>query len=518
MSRTNKAAKGFVTAIFQYLTRIMVQILLAPLVLIMAGKETLGAYAAIMQTLGLFLMINVAGSWSLDRFLAQSTGKEDGGKRFREVFTTSRTVQLATNTVFAIIVLIFSHYVARLFHLTPGIASQARYSLYIVAAWAVASTPFWSYQAALVAKQHIAEVNLYTTVINITKSVASLVAVLSGGGLFGLVMADTVVGGACGLIYRFRFQKRYPALRPGWGVPDRKLLREMLSFGGFTVFMNIGNRLFLSSANMLASITSGAAAASTFYTTQMPGLTGYNLLYRLTESSTPAVHELYGRGELDRLRHVFARLVRLMLMMTIPLAVGVFLFNKDVVTCWVGPRMYAGPLLTDTLAVYLGLSALLSLSILFSYVFGWVRLLAVIAFVQGVANIAVGYYLGKKLGLGGITLALALLLIPQTVILLVKVSRSLSLNTARVIAEAVFRSLVPLGLAAAGGLYIHAHVYIARHHFGGLIAEGLAFTAIYAIGAYFIIMHKQDQADARHYMLTIVQYGRKLHSKVFKTA
>lgn len=518
MSRTNRAAKGFATALFQYFTQIMVQVLLAPLVLASAGKETLGAYAALMQTLGLLRMVNVAGSWSLDRFLAQATGIDDGGKRFREIFTTFRSVLLVTNTLFGVLVFVFSFYIGRLFHLTPEVAKEARYALYIIAAWAIASTPFWSYQNALLAKQHIAETNLISTGINIAKSLASIAVVLLGAGLFGLMMATEVVSALGGFIYWGRFRKRYPHLMSGWGIPDKQLLKSMLSFGGYTAFMNFGNRLFFSSANMLASVTNGAAAASTFYTTQMPALTGYNLVYRLTESSTPAAHELYGRGELQRLRHVFERLVRLMVMMTAPLAVGVFLFNKDMVTCWVGPKMFAGALLTDTLAVYVGLSALVSLSVLFSYIFGWVRLLAVIALLQGVANIGVGYYLGKTMGLGGIMLALAMLLIPQLVLLLTKVSRKLQLNSASLLAGIALRAVLPLALAAAAGLLVHGHVYIARHHFAGFLAEAAAFSAIYAFGAYFMIMHRQDQADTRRYLSGVVQLGSKLHGKFFGAA
>lgn len=510
MSRTNRAAKGFAAALFQYFIQIMVQIFLAPLILMTAGKETLGAYAALTQILGLMLTVHILGSWSLDRFLAQASALDDGGKRFREIFTTFRSVLLVTNTIVAVMVLILSFYVARLFHLTPEVAKQARYSLYIIAVWMIGSTPFWSYQNALVAKQHIAETNLISTGINVFKSVATLLVVLMGAGLFGLMMAAEVTSALAGFIYWGRFRKLYPHLVSGWGIPDKKLLKEMLSFGGYTAVMSLGSRLFLNSANMLASVTNGAAAASTFYTTQMPALTGYNLLSRLADSSTPAVHELFGRGEMQRLRHVFERLVRLTLLMTFPLAIGVVLFNQDLVTCWVGPKMYAGPLLTDTLAVYVGLSALLGLSVLFSYVFGWVRLLAGIALLQGVANIGAGYYLGKTLGLGGITLALAVLLIPQMVFLLTLVSRRLQLNSVRLLATLVLRAALPLALASAAGLYVHSQVQIALHHFGGLIAETVAFTAVYSLGAYWLMMHKEDQADARRYISAILQTGRKL--------
>lgn len=478
MSRSDRAAKGYLAALVQYFTRIAVQIVLAPLILAVAGAETLGAYAAISQVLALLAILDVTGSWSLDRFLAQAVGRDDGGERFTTVFTTARTVLLITNCAYAILVVIGTFFVAGAFHLSPGVARQARYALYVIAVWAIVKTIFAAYGNASVANQDIAATNLISTLLNIGRSLASLLFVALGGGLFGLMLAGTVVEAGGSFLYRWRFRKLNPGFRASWGIPDKRLLREMLRFGGYTTVMSVGNRLFLSSGNMLAGFTNGAVAAGDFYSTQMPALTSYNLLYSFTESSTPAVHELYGRGEMAKVSNAFTRLLRLTLMMTFPLAIALVLFNKDLVTCWVGPKMYAGALLTNLMAVYVAVAAIQGLAMLFSYVAGWVRLLAVTSFLQGIANFGLGFYLGKSIGLAGIMLAIVLVMSPQLLILLYKLNRFLQVNCAMQILSAVLRSLVPLALAASAGLLVHAHVTIARHQLGGLFAETLAFVVV----------------------------------------
>lgn len=511
MSRSDRAAKGYLAALLQYFSRIAVQIILAPLVLAVAGAETLGAYAAITQVLALLAILDVTGSWSLDRFLAQAVGRDDSGKRFKAVFTTARTVLLVTNCVFAVLVVIGSLFIARAFHLTPGVARQARYALYVIAVWAILKTPFAAYGNASIANQDIAATNLIATVLNIGRNVAALLFVALGGGLFGLMLAGTVVEACGSFLYRWRFKKLNPGFHATWGIPDRPLLREMLRFGGYTTLMSFGNRLFLNSANMLAGFTGGAVAASEFYSTQMPALTGFNALYRFTESSTPAVHELYGRREMEKLASAFTRLLRLMLMMTFPLAIGVFLFNKDVITAWVGQRMYGGSLLTNLLALYVAVSAIQGLAILFSYVAGWIRLLAATSLLQGIANILLGFYLGKSIGLGGIMLALVLVMLPQLLILLYKLERFLKVNCTALLFSSVLRSLIPLALATAAGLLVHAHVHIVRHHYGGLAAECFAFTIVYLMGAYFMVMNSQDRSDTRRYLKRIWPAGRGVH-------
>ena len=510
MSRSARAAKGFAASIVQYCTQILVQILLAPIVLKLAGRETLGAYAAIMQTLTFLQLVDIAGSWSLERFLAQANGYEDGGERFRNVFTTARTMLLGTYTAFALLVIVFSFFVGRLFHLSPAVALEAKHALYVIAVWAVIRTPLAAYQAASIAMQDIAAANLIGALAGVLRTVASLGFVLAGAGLFGLMLSGTVAEAVGFMLYRTRFRRVNPTLMPSWGIPDRALFREMLGFGGHTVFLNLGNMLFFSSGNMVAGLTSGAAAASSFYTTQMPTTTVYNMIYRMTEAATPAVNELYGRKELEKVRYALVRLARLLLLFNLPLAVGVLIFNRDLVVTWVGEQQYAGTLLTASLAAFCVVNAIQRLVIAFAFIFGWMRLLSTTALIQGIGNFVLAFYLGKKLGLGGITLALVIVLVPQLVILIRKISEYMDVNLTMELLRPVAKAIIPLALAAGAGLLVHAHVVIARKHFSGLGAEVGAFAVIYGVLAWFLIMTEQDHNDARRFMNSILsRFGRK---------
>lgn len=518
MSRSARAAKGFAASIVQYCTQILVQILLAPIVLKLAGRETLGAYAAIMQTLSFLALVDIAGSWSLERFLGQASGLDDGGQRFRNVFTTSRTILLFTNSAFASLVFIFSFFVSRLFHLSPAVGAEARHALYVIATWAVVRTPLAAYGNASIAMQDIAATNLIGAFAGVLRTVASLAFVLGGAGLFGLMLAGTVAEAIGNLAYRFRYRRLNPGHMPGWGIPDKRLLREMLGFGGHAAFLNIGNMLFFSSGNMIAGLTSGAASASSFYTTQMPTNTVYNMIYRMTEAATPAVNELYGRGELEKVRHAFTRLCRLLLLFNLPLAVAVLIFNKDLVITWVGAQQYAGTLLTVSLAAFCVVNAVQRLVILFSFIFGWVRLLSITALVQGIANFGLAFLLGRELGLGGITLALVIVLLPQLVLLIRKISQYLSVNITGLLANATLRSIVPLAAAVAGGLLVHAHVVIARRHFFPLLAELGTFAVVYAALAWFFMMTDHDQNDARRFANSALSRFRRRSTRVTETA
>jgi len=507
MSRSARAAKGFAAGIIQFCAQTLVQVLLAPVVLKFAGRETLGAYAAIMQALGLLSLVDIAGSWSLERFLAQATGLDDNGSRFRVVLTTSRTLYWIIYGVFAILVLIFSCFIGPIFHLSPAISREARHALYVIALWSVVRVPLIAYSNALTAVQDIAIVNMISALGSILRTVASLGYVLAGGGLFGLMLAGTTAEAVSLVLYRIRFQRHHPDLSPGWGLPDKALLREMLGFGGHAGIVNIGNLLVFSSANTVAGITNGAAAASTYYTSQMPSMMAAGTLGRLNESTVPALNELYGRGEIERVRQAFSRITRMQLLFGFPLGLGVLLYNHDLVVTWVGPDQYAGFLLTASLAVYCLINGLVGIAIRFAFVFGWMRVLASTSILQGLANFGLGLLLGRSIGLGGIALALATVLLPQLVLLLFMIGRFLSLNVGHLLAGCAVRAVIPLIIASFVGLFVHSVVHVRLHHFGAFLEETLPFVACYFPLAYLFYMQPRDRSDAKRFFLAAISRG-----------
>ena len=510
MSRTARAAKGFVTGIFQYVSQILVQALLAPIVLKMAGRETLGAYSAVMQALGFIALTDFMGSWVLERFLGQATGLDDGGERFRKVLSTIRTMYLFCVTANALLVTIFSFFVARLFHLSPPVAHQAQLALWVIAIWVIVRMPLAAYQNASYAMQDMAAVNLIGTCIGISRTIASLVFVLLGGGLFGLMVSGSLVEGIGYYFYRMRFKKLNPHLMPKWGLPDKALLKEMMGFGAHTSLVNIGNALLFNSSNMIAGLTTGAATASSFYTTQMPTMTAYNMMMRLSDSAMPAVNELWGRREVEKVRNALRRLTRLLLALTLPLATGVILFNRDLVVTWVGPQQYAGTLLTASLAAFCVIVALQRVAVVFSFSFGWMKVLTSTALLQGGANFVLAYFLAKQVGLGGITLALVIVVLPQTIILWQRVGKFLEVNVLALFAECVGRAVVPLGGASICSVIVHRMVVIQQRHFLGLAAETLTFLIVDAALAYPLVLLDQDRQEVKRYTGKFVGRGRSV--------
>lgn len=507
MSRSTRAAKGFATSVVQYLTQMAVQVLLAPVVLKVAGRETLGAYAAIMQAVSLLALVDLAHSWSLERFLAQSVGLDDEGKRFRCVFTTARTMSLLSNIVFGLLVFAFSFCLGRLFHLSPDIAADGRRALYVIAVWGIVRTPLAAYNNALIAAQDLSACNSIAALLALARGVASLIAVLSGFGLFGLMVGGTAIEAIGMLLYRVRFRRKHSKLLPRWGIPDPVLFRELVVFGAQAMFLNVGNMLTFTSGNALASVVKGAATGSAFYTTCMPGMTGYNMLLRLSDSATPAVNELWGKRDAEKVRRTLVRVLRATLLLAAPLATAVCLFNRDLVSSWVGSQHYAGNLLTCSVAALCLLIPMQHIAMIYAFVIGWVRSLTLTSLLQGFANIGLAFVLGHKLGLGGISLALVVALLPQTVWFWVRLGRALSFNPAVLLSNYMVPILLPLTFAsviakAVGWALGGPRLYT-------FLSEAFAFLLVYAVSCYIFALTPEDRRDLRHYTQVVTPLRRQ---------
>ena len=142
IGRTNKAIKGTMMSFLQYGLQIILQALMAPLILKIAGRETLGAYAILMQVIGYGILLDLGFGVALGRYLAQAFGLDGNGGRFIETFNIGRTFYLFTNLIFGLLIIIFSFFVNKFLLVNDIILAQARLSCCLYGLWIIIRTPF----------------------------------------------------------------------------------------------------------------------------------------------------------------------------------------------------------------------------------------------------------------------------------------------------------------------------------------------------------------------------------------
>jgi O-antigen/teichoic acid export membrane protein len=351
-SRTHKAIGGLYTSLIQYGITIILQIILTPMVLKTGGKEVLGAYSFLMQLVSWAALADLGFGVAVTINMSKAFGKDDNMNHFSKVFSTGRTFFIFSNLFFACILLILNLRIHDLLKMTASVESDFNKSVYLLAIWVIIRTPLSLYNDGLISTQNLSKVNSIGTLSVIIRLSLSLIFLVLKYGLVGLMIANIISELISSYLCYFYFYKLYPNLKFSWKISDKNLFKKMFRFGFSYMIVMISGRLSSSSDSLFIGYFFGASIVAIFYTSQMPGTLLYQLVWKISDNSSPAINELHALESKNQLLLVYFKIFRYSLICTIPLALGIIIFNKSVISLWVGVNQYGGLLFTILLAFF----------------------------------------------------------------------------------------------------------------------------------------------------------------------
>lgn len=444
--RTLQAIKGTATSLLQYSLQILWQILLSPLILKMAGQETLGAYSMVMQVVGCRIILDFGLSVSVNRSMAFYSGKHSP-ELFDNAFKAGRMFLAISNALAGSVLIGAAFLLPKLFSLSTDIGFDFKASLLLFGCWTLIRGPIIIYQSALVARQNMASANVVAIVGNATRIFLSLALVSAGFGLTGLIFSAVVAEVFGDLLNRAIYLREYK--HPGkWGVSaSGEIFKEITSLGVQYWLVNLAFLYFYSNDSLIVGYLFGAAAASVYFTTKLPAFFAFQLAFKLSDNSASAISELLASGNIQRLRVIYLKLLRYSLLVGVPLAIGILCFNKSIISLWVGPAQYAGEYMSAGLALFAVTQILTHLNAAFMVASGnlckWPLLAAGMAGVGFLLSIL----LGKNFGPQGVFIGIVLADIPLFYYLFRSATLLLGVNLREVVTEglgAIYGVVVPL--------------------------------------------------------------------------
>ncbi len=436
-SRTNKAFKGAVTSLLQYGIFILLQIILTPLILKVAGQEVLGAYSIIMQIIGYGILLDLGFSVALSRFLSQACGENDSKGRFTEIFTIGRVFLLITNLVFSLLILLVALNIGNLIVASESILTQARFALCFLAVWTIVRTPLALYNHGLMATQNMVAANIIAIVGNMSRLLLSLLLVYTGFGLVGLIAANVFSEGFSFAMQMKYFKKKYSYYSFGWKVTNNKLFKEIFFFGVKYWGVNLAVVLFLGSDSIIVGNLYGASAASVFYTTKIPAFLLFQFIFRLSDNAAPATNELFAQGNFDAVRSAYLKILRYSLLLALPLVIGIIGFNEAVITAWVGAAQYAGNIMSLAIAAFVLTQVVNHINAMITLAAGDMRWWTTVSIVTALMSLILSYWLGKMFGMQWVMVAIAFMDIPNAIFLFKRSMAGLKLSVMQIWRDAV---------------------------------------------------------------------------------
>jgi O-antigen/teichoic acid export membrane protein len=271
----------------------------------------------------------------------------------------------------------------------------------IVLAYAV-QYPLRIYPATLQGLQDLAFLGWTRTGLWLVQAIVLVVGIRAGLGMWALALGWIAQQGLLPLICWGRLRLAFPDLCAHAGprpTPQESL--QYLSRGLWVTLTRVAQVLLNGTEILLVQHLLGPAAVVIYVCSSKLVTMVAQQTYSLVLTAEPALSELRGSGDADRLVQVSAALRELMLQISGLAACVVLATNEGFVTWWVGAPRYAGQDLTLWLLTVMMVRHFTFTLGHLLYCCGYERALACLGVLDGVATILAGWLLIPILGLAG---------------------------------------------------------------------------------------------------------------------
>jgi O-antigen/teichoic acid export membrane protein len=479
---------------------------LTPFILRHLGTTVYGLWALVSSIVAYGSLLDF-GIWgAIIKYVAQYQAQSEAGQA-RRLIATSLTLYTLLGLAAVLLAVAVAPIFPRLFQL-PAEAHQTAVWLVILMGVGVGITlPAMMPMAVLRGLQRYDLVNLIDIIGIAYTTVATVIVLLMGGGVIGLVLVNISGVLAIALPAAWLVRRVAPDLHFGWRGADRQMIRTVLNYSWPLFVRDVAGRL----QTRTDEITIGAFML-------ISAVTPYNLARRLSEVTyiltrqfmkvlLPLASELDAEADIARLRLLYTAGTRLTLALSLAIGLCLIILARPILTLWVGPTFsqYSYLVAILTLASILAASQWPAVAVLQGMARH--RILAASSLVAGVANLVLSIVLVQFLGLAGVALGT---LIPAAAesfgFVLPYTARVTGLRAADLAKNILLPALLPaapmalllywmreaiapasllhLGLIAAGGLFVYALTYfligageLERQSYHHLAQSGLRFAA-----------------------------------------
>ena len=377
-------------------------LLLTPYLFRRLGVDGFGTWSVMFTLTTIFSLLELGPSAATTKYVSQHSaeGRRD---KVEETIGASVLMMAAIGVVAALVLVAFGL-------LFDGLAAGGekdafRAGMLVLAAAVLIRFPFFAYGAALTGIQRWDLFGASEGAMAVTFSVAAVIAVEAGAGVFGVAVAyaaGLLVGAA---LFAILFRRAAPEISMRPRAEQRSRLGSLSRFGSLTLLADAMVFIGLRMDTVLISAIRNAASAAPFAAALKLQSALQSLTLPFLLLLMPMISELWTRGDREEVVRRMTLSTRVAVQLTLPFALATALFSSDLVRLWLGAD---APAVTATIIVLLMAVQTVTLSVVPAEKaligIGRVKLIGAIAAFEGVANLALTIVLISSYGAVGAAL------------------------------------------------------------------------------------------------------------------
>lgn len=433
-------------AILSYLSigiNIIAGLVYTPWMVDTIGKSDYGLYTLSNSLITLFL-VDLGLSSAVSRYVAKyrAEGRQDKVNNF--LGAVYKLYLIIDAVIFIALIIIYFCIDSIYVKLTPAELGKFKVVYLISASFAVINFPFVTFNGILNSYEEFVHLKLADVIYRILLVALTVITLLLGGRLYGLVVVHAIVGLII-IVYKWIVVKKRIKLRVNWKYSDFSLYKDVFGFSIWVTISSLAQRLvFNITPSILGAVASSATIAVFGIVTTIEGYT-YTITTAINGMFMAKISRIYEcGGEQDELMPLMLSVGKFQYAINGLIVAGFAVIGKEFINLWIGSTYldaYYGILLVIIPGLFFNSMQIANTAMI---VRKKVNLQAWVNLGMGIVNIIMSIILSSYLGVIGACISISIAYMLRAMALLFIYKRVLKIDMARFVINCYIRMGIPI--------------------------------------------------------------------------
>lgn len=501
MDLSARAARNVASSWVRLAVQLAIGFVLSPFILHKLGDTAFGIWVLIFSLTAYYGLFDFGILAAVPRYVARFAVTHDTEALVRFV-NTSLAACIVLGFLLFSITLVGSHYLGVVFKVPTDFIGPARILLLLVGTDFAIGLPLHVFGCVLEGYQRFDWLNLTHICASVLRGLLIFVALSLGGGLLMIALVTVVVNVLRHLVCT-RIVFVTTPLRLGVKYVEKAMFSELMGFSLISLALTIAENLrFQSDAIVIGAFLSSAAI--TYYSIGLR-LAEYpaGIVNSLAQIFTPMASHFEASGDQMRLQRVFVVGNRACALVIFPLCAFLIILGREIIGVWVGVKYLSSypVLLVLVISKTLLLAQACSTRMLVGL--GRLRLLTLVVFLDGVANLILSIVLLRHFGILGVAIGTAIPLTCTSLFFLpTYLCRLLKVSLRDFLRQAYLLPLVSTGAMAC--VLMLTRRLLQPSSYVGLLLQLVLAGAAYGLSLLLCLL--AFQPDREHIRLRVLRF------------
>lgn len=480
-------------AILSYLSigiNIIAGLVYTPWMVDTIGKSDYGLYTLSNSLITLFL-VDLGLSSAVSRYVAKyrAEGRQDKVNNF--LGAVYKLYLIIDAVIFIALIIIYFCIDSIYVKLTPAELGKFKVVYLISASFAVINFPFVTFNGILNSYEEFVHLKLADVIYRILLVALTVITLLLGGRLYGLVVVHAIVGLII-IVYKWIVVKKRIKLRVNWKYSDFSLYKDVFGFSIWVTISSLAQRLvFNITPSILGAVASSATIAVFGIVTTIEGYT-YTITTAINGMFMAKISRIYEcGGEQDELMPLMLSVGKFQYAINGLIVAGFAVIGKEFINLWIGSTYldaYYGILLVIIPGLFFNSMQIANTAMI---VRRKVNLQAWVNLGMGIVNIIMSIILSSYLGVIGACISISIAYMLRAMALLFIYKRVLKIDMARFVINCYIRMGIPIIITIVLGYLMNSLFSNA----GWLVfaSKGLVIIGIYTAVTLLLGLNSEER-------------------------